>query len=67
MAQSVKRLTLALGSGYDVMVHGFEPHTGLWADSVEPARDSLPVFVPLPCSCACTVSCSLKIYTQIIK
>ena len=24
------------GSGHDLVVHGFEPHVGLWADSSEP-------------------------------
>ena len=26
------------GSGYDLVVHGFEPHVGLCADSTEPSR-----------------------------
>ena len=41
VAQSVKRLTLGFGSGYDLVVCGFEPHIGLCADSVEPVWDSL--------------------------
>ena len=41
MAQSVKRPTLDLGSGYDLMVCGFRPYVGVHADSVEPAWDSL--------------------------
>ena len=41
MAQSVKRLTLDLGSGHDLSVREFEPRIGLWADSVEPAWDSV--------------------------
>ena len=41
MTQSVKCQTLDFGSGYDLMVCGFKPCTGLHADSVEPAWDSL--------------------------
>ena len=37
VAQSVKCLALGFSSGYDLEVHGFEPHLGLCADSVEPA------------------------------
>ena len=37
MAQSVKHLTFDFSSGHDLMVHEFEPHMGLHADSVEPA------------------------------
>ena len=33
MAQSVKHTTLDFSSGHDLMVHGFEPHVGLWTDS----------------------------------
>ena len=48
MAQSVKRLTLDFSSGHDLRVREFEPHTGLCADSGEPAWDSLspPFSVP---------------------
>ena len=41
VAQSVKRLTLDLGSGHDLTVREFEPRVGLCADSAEPAWDSL--------------------------
>ena len=41
MAQLVKRPTLGFSSGHDLTVHEFEPRTGLCADSVEPAWDSL--------------------------
>ena len=41
MAQSVKGLTLGFGSGHDLMVYEFEPHTGFCVDSVETAWDSL--------------------------
>ena len=50
MAQSVKHLTLDFGSGHDLTVRGFKPHTGLLAGSVEPTWDSLslPFSLPLP-------------------
>ena len=50
MAQSVKRLTLDLSSGHDLVVHEFKPHVGLWADSAEPAWDSLSPSLPCWCS-----------------
>ena len=37
----LSRLSVQLGSGHDLMVHGFEPHIGLSAVSVEPALDPL--------------------------
>ena len=40
-AQSVERPTLGFGSGHNLTVHGIEPRVGLWAESVEPAWDSL--------------------------
>ena len=48
VAQSVKRPTLDLGSGYDLLVHGIEPHIKFYADSVEPVRDSLSPSLSLP-------------------
>ena len=36
MAQLVEKPTLDFGSGHDLMVCGFEPYTGLCADSSEP-------------------------------
>ena len=39
--QSVKHLTLDFSSGHDLMVCEFKPRIGLFADSVETARDSL--------------------------
>ena len=62
MAQLVKRLTLDFGSGDDLVVHEFEPHVGLWADSVEAAWDSvsLPLSLPLPSLCALSLSLSLS-------
>ena len=41
VAQLAKHLTLDFGSGHDLMVREFKPQTGLCADSVEPAWDSL--------------------------
>ena len=41
MTQSVKHPTLHIGSDHDLMVHEFEPHVGLCADSAEPTWDSL--------------------------
>ena len=54
VARSVKHPTLDLGSGYDLTVHEFEPHIWLYADSMEPAWDSLslPLSLPLPCLCS---------------
>ena len=37
VVQLVKPLTLDFSSDHDLMVRGFEPHIGLWVDSVEPA------------------------------
>ena len=48
VAQSVKRPTLDFGSGHDLVVHEFEPHVGLWADSVEPAWDALSPSLSAP-------------------
>ena len=41
MAQSVERPSLDFGSGHDLKVREFKAHTGLCADSMEPAWDSL--------------------------
>ena len=37
MAQLVKHPTLGFGSAVDLMAHGFEPHIGLCAVSLESA------------------------------
>ena len=42
MAQLVKRLTLGFGPGHDLTVCEAEPCIGPFADSAEPAWDSLP-------------------------
>ena len=47
MTQLVNHPTLNFGSGHDLMVHEFEPHIRLAADSVEPARDSLSLSLSL--------------------
>ena len=44
MVQWVKHRTPDFSSGHDLMVHGFEPHIGLRADSTESL--SPPLFVP---------------------
>ena len=50
MAQAVKRPTLDVGSGHDLTIHELEPHVRLWADSAEPAWDSLsPSLSAPPC------------------
>ena len=41
VAQSIKYLTLAFGSGHDPTIRRFEPHIRLHADSEKPARNSL--------------------------
>ena len=52
----VKRPTLDLGSGHDLVVCGIEPRVGLCADSAEPVWDSLSA-PPQP---ALSLSLSLK-------
>ena len=66
MAQSVKHLTLDLGSGHDLTVGEFEPRVGLWADSAEPAWDSLPLPLSLPPP-ATSLSLSLRINKYTLK
>ena len=48
MAQLVKCPTLDLGSGHDLAVGEFEPHTGLCDDGAEPAWDYLILSAPPP-------------------
>ena len=57
-AQLAKRPTLALGSGHDLAVHGFEPCAGFCTDSAEPAWDSLsgPLSAPPPPTLALSLS-----------
>ena len=51
VAQLVDSLTLDSGSGHDLTVCGIEPHVGLYADSMEPASDSLSLPLPRPYAC----------------
>ena len=62
MAQLVKRRTFDLSSGHDLAVHGIQPCIGLYVDSTERARDSLPLPLSLPLlpSLARTLSLSLN-------
>ena len=48
VAQSVKHLTLDLGSGHDLTIREVKPHIGLCADSAGPAWDSLSLSLSLP-------------------
>ena len=52
MAQSAKHLNVDFNSGHDLTVSEIEPRVRLWADSTEPACDSLSPSAPLPHSCA---------------
>ena len=45
VAQSIKCLTLGFSSGHDLTVHKIEPHIGLCTVSMEPAWDSLSLFL----------------------
>ena len=45
VVRSVKGPTVGFGSGHELMVPGFEPHVGLRAEGVEPAWDSLSIFL----------------------
>ena len=66
VAQSVKCLTLGLGSGHDLMVRGFESHFGLCANSAEPAWDFLSLSLSLSPLCPSHAhSLFLKINTKL--
>ena len=60
VAQSVKHLTLDLGSGHDLMVHEFEPHIGLCADGSEPTWECLSLSLSLCLSLSLSLSLSQK-------
>ena len=60
MVQSVKCLTLDLGSSHDLMVCEFKPHVGLCADSAEPASDSLSPSLSAPPLLSLSLSLSLS-------
>ena len=59
-SQSGKHLTLGFGSGLDLTVHEFERRVGLFADSKEPAWDSLSLSLSLSLSVSLSVSLSLS-------
>ena len=69
VAQSVKHLTLDVGSGRDLMVHEFKPHMGLCADGresawdyVSPSLSAPPPLVRMPAHAyALSLSLSVKI------
>ena len=50
VAQLVKRPTLDFSAGHDLTVREFEACIGPYAENTEPAWDSLPLSLPLPCS-----------------
>ena len=62
---AVKQPTLDFGSGHDLAVRGFEPRvkprTGLRADGVQPAWDSLSPSLSVPPPLVLTCSLFLKI------
>ena len=60
VAESVKLLTLDLGSGHDLTVHGLEPHIWPCPDSAVPDWDSLSPFLSLPLPHSCSLSLSLS-------
>ena len=59
MAQSVKHLTLDIGSAHDLTVCETEPHVGLCSDSMEPAWDSVSLSLSLPLPGLCSLPHSL--------
>ena len=61
MAQSVKHLTLDFSSGHDLTVRGFEPHTGLCAQSTEPALDAVSLSLLLQHMHILSLSLSLSL------
>ena len=70
MAQSVEpcQLTLDFGSGNDLRVREFEPRVGLWADSSEPAWDSVsPSLSAPPPACAHSHSLPQNKYINLKK
>ena len=48
VVQLVKHMTLDFSSGHDLTVYETRPHVRLWADSAEPAWDSLSPSVSAP-------------------
>ena len=56
MEQSVKRLTLDLGSGHGLAACEIEPRRGVCADGAEPAWDSFSPSLCLIPACALSLS-----------
>ena len=54
MAQLVDHPSLDLGSGHDLMVHGFEHHVRVNTDSAEPTWDCLSPFLSASLSLSLT-------------
>ena len=69
MAESVKHLTLDLGSSHDLMVCEFQPHIGLCADSVDGAYLGFSVssLSAPPPTRAHTLSLSLSLKNKLKK
>ena len=66
MAQPVKRRTLDLGPGNDLLICEFEPRVEVCADSAEPAWDPLPL-LSLCASLARSRSLSLSLSQNKLK
>ena len=60
MAQLAKHLTLDLGSGHDLAVHGFKPLIRLGTDGTEPAWGFLSPFLSLSAPPPLTLTLSQK-------
>ena len=58
VAQWVKCLGLGFGSGYDLPLHGFEPHVRLCDDNVEPVWASLSPSLSAPPLLVCALCLS---------
>ena len=61
VAQSVECLTLDFSLSHDLTVCGFKPCIRLYADIVEPAWDSLSLFLSLPLPHVFSLALSFKI------
>ena len=60
MVTSLQRPTLGFGLGKDLTVREFEPRIRLWADSVEPAWNTLSLSVSLSLCLSVSLSLSLS-------
>ena len=61
MAQLVEHLTLDFGSGHDLWVREIEPCVQLYADSTEPAWDSLSPSLTAPPLLILSLSLSISL------